>query len=243
MTAPLDRLWPDPTVDLSDGELLTDIGQPCLRMNFVESIDGAVTRDGRVGSLSGTGDRRFFHLLRRWADVVLVAAGTIRNEGYAAMRVDGESVRWRIANGRTAHPAFAIVTSSLDLDEDSLIFSDAPQRPILLTTPAAAGREAHRFEGVADVIAFPGVTVPGAEIASTLRARGLHRILSEGGPELFGTLLEADVVDELCVTIEPTLEAGQAGRIARGPGPSRDMRLAAVLKSGDTLLLRYSRTR
>ena len=72
-----------------------------------------------------------------------------------------------------------------------------------------------------------------------LRERGLGRILCEGGPSLFGAALAADVVDELCITIAPTLEAGDARRIAHGETPPRGMRLVEVLRSGETLLLRY----
>jgi riboflavin biosynthesis pyrimidine reductase len=74
-----------------------------------------------------------------------------------------------------------------------------------------------------------------------LRARGLHRILCEGGPTLFGSFIEADAVDDLCITISPSLEGRDARRIAEGEAPPRDMHLSTVLRSGDTLLLRYTR--
>ncbi|MBS1906605.1 MAG: pyrimidine reductase family protein [Actinobacteria bacterium] len=212
-------------------------------MNFVSSIDGAVTRDGHSGGLSGAADKRFFGLLRRWSDVVLVAAGTVRTEGYADMRVDEASARWRTGHGRTAHPVFAIVTGSLDLDPESPIFTAAPERPILFTTEAAVARHGARFAGLAELCVTSGTEVDGSAIASALRSRGLERILCEGGPALFGSLLQADVVDELCLTVEPTLEAGDAGRIARGRIPSRAMRLVSVLQSEGTLLLRYVRAR
>ncbi|MBS1673536.1 MAG: pyrimidine reductase family protein [Actinobacteria bacterium] len=250
MDVELDRLWPRPAPRLSDEEILDAIDGRCLRMNFVSSIDGAVTRDGRSGGLSGEADKRFFGLLRRWADVVLVAGGTVRTEGYADMRVDDESARWRTAHGHTAHPVFAIVTGSLNLDPASAIFTGAPERPILITTEQAAARHGHRFAGLADVctaagaeVDGSGAQVDGSAIAAALRSRGLERTLCEGGPALFGALLQADVVDELCLTMEPTLEAGGAGRIARGATGSRSMRLMSVLQSEDTLLLRYARAR
>jgi riboflavin biosynthesis pyrimidine reductase len=80
-----------------------------------------------------------------------------------------------------------------------------------------------------------------AEALSCLRERGLTRILCEGGPTLFRSLLAADSVDELCITIAPSLEGGDAPRITRGDTPPRGMRLEHVLRSGDTLLLRYAR--
>ncbi len=62
------------------------------------------------------------------------------------------------------------------------------------------------------------------------------------GPTLFGTLLDADRVDELCLTISPLLEAGGARRIvADAPEKARRMMLHHVLVSDRTLMLRYLR--
>ncbi|MCU1410122.1 MAG: pyrimidine reductase family protein [Rhodoglobus sp.] len=233
MTARIDRLWPDPAENLTDDELVADLG-PGLRINFVSSIDGAATHEGRSGGLSGAADKRHFELLRRVCDLVMVGAGTVRDEGYGPMRVSAASERWRVERGMPGHPVFAIVSGHLDLDEGSRIFTEAPVRPIVVSTAGASG---DRFSQVADVIE---ADLPAA--LEQLRARGLTRILCEGGPSLFGSLLAADAVDELCLTVSPSLEAGDAPRISHGDVLSaRGMRLAHVLRSGDTLLLRYVR--
>jgi riboflavin biosynthesis pyrimidine reductase len=239
MTARIDRIWPDPAAQLSDDELLADLDHEGVRVNFVSSVDGAATRDGRSGGLSGAADKRYFELLRRVADVVLVGAGTVRTEGYGAMRVPDASVRWRVAHERGEHPVFAIVSGSLDLDPASAIFAEAPVRPVILTTSRARG--AARFEAVADVVVAGDAEVDGALAVAALRERGLRRVLCEGGPTLFGAMLAADAIDELCLTVEPSLESGDAPRIAHGEVAARGMSLAGVLRSGSTLLLRYAR--
>jgi riboflavin biosynthesis pyrimidine reductase len=242
MTARLDRLWPDPSEQLTDDEVIAGLdpdGPGLVRVNFVSSIDGAATRDGRSGGLSGPGDKRLFELLRRVCDVVLVGAGTVRDEGYGPMRVSDASAAWRESHGRPPHPVFAIVTGELDLDAASPIFTEAPARPIVLTTEGASG--VSRFADVADVIVAGDAHVDPARAVAALRDRGLRHVLCEGGPSLFGSFLEADAVDELCVTIAPSQESGDAPRISRGDAPPRDMRLATVLRSGETLLLRYTR--
>jgi riboflavin biosynthesis pyrimidine reductase len=239
MTTRIDRLWPDPAENLTDDDLIAGIDAPGVRFNFVSSIDGAATREGLSGGLSGSADKRFFELLRRVSDVVVVGAGTVRDEGYGAMRVSEASVNWRVAHGRGEHPVFAIVTGSLELDPASAIFTEAPVRPLILTTERATGKAA--FADVADVVVAGSSKVDGRAAVDALRQRGLHRILCEGGPSLFGSFIDADALDELCITISPSLEAGEARRIAHGDAPARDMRLATVLRSGDTLLLRYAR--
>lgn len=247
-TAAIRRLWPrgdgEPDGDLGDDELIAELrtDAPVLRVNFVASVDGAVTHDGRSGGLSGEADTRYFELLRRGCDVVLVGAGTVRDEGYGPMRVSEESARWRVAHGLSEHPVFAIVSGSLALDPDSDIFADAPVRPIVVTSTRAPAELLARFEDVADVVVggSNGIDVPHA--IDALHARGLNNVLCEGGPTLFGSLLAADAVDELFLTVSPTLEAGDAWRITAGElaEPYR-LDLTSVLASGSTLLLRYAR--
>ncbi|HEU4849884.1 MAG TPA: pyrimidine reductase family protein [Terrimesophilobacter sp.] len=238
------RLWPDPSGELADDEIVASLrsGAPVLRVNFVSSVDGAVTHEGRSGGLSDAADKRHFELLRRVCDVVLVGAGTVRDEGYGPMRVSEESARWRVANGLGEHPVFAIVTGSLNLDPGSEIFTDAPVRPIVVTSTGAPADLLARFEAVADVVVGGSNWIDVPHAVAALHARGLRNILCEGGPTLFGSLLAADAVDELFLTVAPTLEAGDAWRIAAGElAEPRHLALTSVLASGSTLLLRYAR--
>lgn len=247
--AHIDRLWPDASPALSDEEIVAGLmsDSPVLRVNFVSSVDGAVTHDGRSGGLSDDADKRHFELLRRVCDVVLVGAGTVRKEGYGAMRVSEESARWRLANGLNEHPVFAIVSGRLELDPESDIFTDAPVRPIVFTTEEGASSAA-AFESVADVVVAnnPADATPdagkvhGPTIVAALQERELRNVLCEGGPHLFGTLLADGVVDELFLTINPSLEAGDAMRITAGElTEPAQLALASVLASDSTLLLRY----
>lgn len=244
--AAIDRLLPLPAEegigDRQIAELYSDgAGNPWLRVNFVSSIDGAATRQGLSGGLSDDADHRVFDILRRLCDVVLVGAGTVRVEGYGPMRVDALSQRTRRDSGLTAHPVFAIVSASLDLDPGSPIFRDAPERPIIVTTELSRPDTREALAEVADVMVCGEVRVEPALLLDKLTARGLTRIHCEGGPHLFGDLIATGVVDELCLTVGSTLEAGAASRIAAGAAPilPLGMRLAHVLRAGDTLLLRY----
>lgn len=241
----IDRLWPDPATALSDDALAAELAgaHPVLRVNFVASADGAATRDGLSGGLGDAADRRYFELLRRVADVVLVGAGTVRAEGYGPLRVSRASVAWREAHGLPPHPVFAIVSGALGLDPGSPVFAEAPVRPVIVTPRGHDAASLASFAEVADVVeAGEGRRIDAAAAVAALRARGLGRILCEGGPRLFGSLLAADAVDELCLTIAATLEGGAAPRIANGELPEpRGLELARVLRSGSTLLLRYRR--
>jgi riboflavin biosynthesis pyrimidine reductase len=245
--ASIDRAWPAPAATALDDGLLTecyalDRGRRSLRVNFISSLDGAATVGGLSGGLSGAADKRVFDILRRLCDVVLVGAGTVRAEGYGAMRLDPAAVQWRRANGLADQPVFAIVSAALHLDPDSAVFTEAPVKAVLVTIGASASAQREALSRVADVLVCGDGRLDVPVMLRELAARGLRQVLCEGGPTLFGALLDADCVDELCLTLSPRIEAGKAPRIAAGAlAQARRMRLQHALVSGSTLLLRYQR--
>lgn len=207
---------------------------PYVRVNFVASADGAVTVEGRSGGLGSPADRAVFLLLRELADVVLVGAGTVRAEDYRGAR--------KPTRGRDSPPPIAVVTGSAGLDPASRFFTDTFVPPIVLTRAAAPPERLDRLAAAgADVVALDRLA-PDTMLAELAR-RGLQRVLCEGGPSLFGDLVTADAVDELCLTVAPLLAAGVAPRIAHGvPGtPPRRLELAGVLHEDGNLLIRYRR--
>jgi len=246
MSARIDRIWPDPGEDLDDAALLEAYAFPddrsWLRMNFISSLDGAATRFDRSGGLGDDADRRLFELLRVPAHAVLVAAGTARIEGYGAMRLDRAAIDWRERHGLAPQPAFVLVSRSLDLDPASAIFADAPVRPVVFTIASAPARRREALEEVADVVTAGEHDVAPQLLRDELADRGLTRVHSEGGPSLFGSFIAAGAIDELCLTLAPSLESGEARRIAGSPQSApTDMSLTAVLRAADELLLRYVR--
>jgi 5-amino-6-(5-phosphoribosylamino)uracil reductase len=78
-----------------------------------------------------------------------------------------------------------------------------------------------------------------------LHQRGARVVVCEGGPTLNGSLLERDVVDELCLTVSPTLVSGADPRIARGTslGPPDRLALDRILVEDGFVYLRYLRDR
>ena len=244
-TVRVDSLFPVAVSDLTDDALSSlyaraDRSEPWLRVNFVSSVDGAATVDGVSGGLGDDADHRVFDLLRALCDVVIVGAGTVRAESYGPMRLEQPSADRRIARGLPPHPVFAIVSHGLGLDPASRIFTDAPVRPIIITTDAAPRDRRHMLQAVADIVIAGVHELDPVAMTAALAERGLTQQHCEGGPSLFGTLIAAGVVDELCLTVSPQLAAGDAKRIAAGalahPG---ELTLGHVLVSGDTLLLRY----
>jgi riboflavin biosynthesis pyrimidine reductase len=221
------RLYPDPA-DEVDIAAAYEHAPGVVRANMVASADGAATFDSRSGGLSSDADHQLFLALRTFCDVVLVGASTVRVEGYGPSR------------GKQPRP-IAIVSASLDLDPTTRFFSEAQVRPIVLTIDDAdAGRRA-ALEAVADVVTAGHGRVDLGAALDLLAARGLSRVLTEGGPALLAGLIAAGRLDELCLTAAPLLVVGHSKRITDGPPlpePTR-LDLMHVLEQDGSLFLLY----
>lgn len=233
----------------SEAELLEryaigDRSAPRVRANFIASLDGAATHEGRTAGLNNADDKQVFDLLRMLCDAVLVGAGTLRAEGYADLRLDPPAVAWRTRQGLAAQPTLAIVSARLDLSPDMAALALAPARPIVFTHDGSPLEKRRQLSQAADVVVCGAHALDARAMLVALAQRGLRQVLCEGGPHLFGSLIEADCVDELCLTLSPVVENGGAGRIIAGaPLTPRGMRLGHVLAAGDMLMLRYERRR
>ena len=242
----MDRLLPPPgptRIPVTDDELAELYGypdgldRPWVRVNFVSSADGAAAAGGLSEGLSSAADKRLFGLLRELAEVVLVGAGTVRAENYRGARkpsrVTGEP------------PRIAVVTGSARLDPGTPLFTDTRVPPLIIAGAATEESDRRRLvDAGAEVVITDDDSVAPEQVVAELERRGLRRVLCEGGPGLFGRLLAADAVDELCLTVSPLLAGGDSVRIAAGPDhPARAMRLAGALTEDGVLLLRYLRDR
>jgi riboflavin biosynthesis pyrimidine reductase len=212
--------------ELDDGELARLYGYPegdgtCVRANFITSVDGGATADGKSGGMGGPGDRLVFNLLRELADVIVVGAGTVRIEGYSGAHVSPAQRQRRQARGQSEVPRLAIVTKSGRLDRDMAVFTRTEVPPLVLTCAAAAEETRRRLSGLCEVVDCSGGEpgqVDEAALLTALAARGMRRVLTEGGPTLLGAFIERDLLDELCLTVAPYVVGGLARRIATGPG-------------------------
>lgn len=221
-------LWPSPGVEMTDTALESLYAYPPDRTwvtaNFVSSVDGAVSVDGRSAGLGSPADKRIYQLGRELADVVMVGAATVLIEGYRGAR-------------RSKPLPIAVVTARGSLTPELPLFTDTAVPPIVITCAAA------RLPDLPAEVIIAGETEVDLSIAvAELAARGLHRINLEGGPRLFGSMVSEGLVDALNLTVSPMLTVGDAPRIAHGPvTPPVDLTLASVLREDDVLLLRYQR--
>jgi riboflavin-specific deaminase-like protein len=216
-----------------------------VALGMVASVDGAVTVDGRSGGLGGDADRIAFRRLRDACDAILVGAGTVRAEGYGPPRSDATRAAARLAAGLAPAPQLLVVTARAELDPDAKLFrasrDDGVPAPIVVTHEHAPTAAVEALREVAEVVTFGRDEVDLTGVLRWCRSRGWRRVLCEGGPALAGALLARDLLDEVLVTVAPTLVAGDAGRIvtSRSPVAPADLDLVELHEHDGELLLRY----
>jgi riboflavin-specific deaminase-like protein len=216
-----------------------------VAIDMVASIDGAAAVNGQTAQLGGEADQLIFRRLRAAADAILVGAGTVRDEDYGPATGTPARRRDRAARGLAERPRLVVVSRSLDLDPGRRVFADPQHPPLVVTTEMAPHDRAASLSEVAEVVRMGRDSVALAALLVDLQARGLSRVLCEGGPTLNAALLAADLIDEVFLTIAPGAFGGEAPRIIAGGKavPERGFELVSLHEHHSELLLRYRRAR
>jgi riboflavin biosynthesis pyrimidine reductase len=185
-----------------------------LRANMVGTADGAAMGgSGVTRSISNENDLNLLLLLRALSDVVLVGPRTVREERYGPARIKPDHAFLR---GDRPPPPIAIMTSSLDLDFDWPLFTEAQVPTMVFTTEAAPPDAFAKAGKVADLVVVGEDKVSLPAVVETLVERGYTKLLCEGGPGILASMAADGLLDELCLALSPNLSGGRAGRIMRG---------------------------
>lgn len=233
-------LPPGPSVELSGLldrlDLIDRAGadsgtRPYTLLNMVSSADGRATLDGRSGGIGDDGDKLLFHGLRTRVDAVMAGAGTLRVERYGRLVRDADGLAARRALGLAEQPLACVVSGRLALDESIPLLADPDSRVVILTASRAslpaACRAQIEYVRCALAAGAAGGQIGGGQIdlaagLAALRSRfGVRTLLCEGGPHLNANLLAAGLVDELFLSLAPSLAGGDAGRNGTDSGDAR----------------------
>lgn len=216
------------------------VGRPYTTANFVSTVDGRATFQGRSGPLSNPADRQMFHGLREHPDAVLVGTGTLRAERYGRLIPDPERRRRRAASGLSPEPLACTVSRSGDIPMDIPLFSEPAAHIVVFTSKRI---DTSRIPARVDVVHLdPGEPNLNAMLRRLRSDYDVRTVLCEGGPTLFGALLHENLVDELFLTLAAKLIGGGAGHlITTGPALAelRSVSLMWALEFENALFLRY----
>jgi diaminohydroxyphosphoribosylaminopyrimidine deaminase/5-amino-6-(5-phosphoribosylamino)uracil reductase len=206
-------------------------GRPALSLKLAASLDGRIaTGSGESRWITGARARAEVHLARAQSDAVLVGAGTARSDD-PRLDVRGLGIE-------DADPVRVVVTGALALPRSGHLGQSARSVPLWLCHHAEAEdarRTAWQEQG-AELLEIPFQPDGQLDLAAMMQrlgARGLTRVMCEGGGRLAAALLAADLVDEVTM-YTAGLALGDQAVAAVGPLEIEALQLAPRFRLIDT---------
>lgn len=193
--------------------------------------------------LSSTADWDRVDAVRAGCDAILVGAGTVRADDPRLLVRSAARREQRVARGLPPDLTKVTLTWSGDLDPGARFFTTGGSPKLVYAPTGTAAALATRLAGLADVV-DAGDPLALDAVLGDLAARGVRRLMVEGGGGIHTLFLTADAVDELHLVVAPFFVGDpSAPRFVR-PGvfpqsPERPMRLQEATRIGDLALLRY----
>jgi 5-amino-6-(5-phosphoribosylamino)uracil reductase len=219
--------------------------RPYTLLSCGMSIDGYLdSADDQRLLLSNEADLDRVDAVRATCDAILVGATTVRNDN-PHLRVRSQGRRdVRVAQGRPPSPAKVTVTCQAALDAEANFFAaDDAEKLIYCASPTvAAARD--RLGKVATVV-DGGEPVTMRRLSEDLYARGVKRLMVEGGSTVHTQFLTGGLADELHLVVAPLFVGDSRAPRFVGDGrfpwsARRRATLAQVQTIDDVVLLRYA---
>lgn len=219
--------------------------RPYTLLSCGMSIDGYLgnATEERL-ELSNDADFDRVDAVRADCDAILVGASTIRNDNPRLLVRSQARRDKRVARGLTPSPIKVTVTGRAALDPCANFFTTGDSEKLVYCASATVTDACSRLEPVATVI-DGGQPVDMRRISEDLAARGVQRLMVEGGGTVHTQFLTDDLADELHLVVAPFFVGdSRACRFVndgRFPwNPDRRATLAGVRQIGDVVLLRYA---
>ncbi|MFJ8825002.1 dihydrofolate reductase family protein [Streptomyces sp. NPDC102467] len=222
------------------------MSRPYVLLSAAVSLDGCLDDTGPERLLlSGPEDFERVDAERAASDAILVGAGTLRADRPRLLVNSAERRARRVEAGRPAYPLKVAVSGSGDLDPGAPFWTTGGAR-LLYTTDKGAELARTRLGGAADVVAL-GPAVEWAALLDDLGARGVRRLMVEGGARVHTQLLQLGFADELRLAAAPLVVGEPDAPRLFGPGsypggPRGRMRVLDTERVGDVIVTRYAPT-
>jgi 5-amino-6-(5-phosphoribosylamino)uracil reductase len=219
--------------------------RPYVLLSCATSIDGYLddATDQRL-LLSNDEDFDRVDALRAGCDAILVGANTIRLDNPRLMVRSQQRRAGRVARGLPASPAKVTMMGRGDLDPGARFFTAGDADKIVYCATAAVEKTRERLDGVA-IVVDGGEPVDPERALADLAARGVRRLMVEGGGTMHTQFLAAGLADELHLVIAPFFVGDCRAPRFVGDGqfpwhPGHRARVVEVRQIDDVVLVRYA---
>jgi 5-amino-6-(5-phosphoribosylamino)uracil reductase len=218
---------------------------PYTVLSCAVSLDGYLddATDRRL-VLSNDADLDRVDAERARCDAVLVGAATVRNDNPRLVVRSSKRAAERRARGLRPSPVKVTVTGSGKLDPDCDFFATGEGERLVYCASDVVADARDRLGRCATVV-DAALPVDLAWLSADLLARGVGRLLVEGGGSVLSQFLVAGLADELHLVVAPFFVGDSRARrfVDDGRFPWTPDRPAVLVESrpiGGVVLLRYA---
>ena len=141
--------------------------------------------------------------LRSQMDAILIGANTVRKDNPRLLLESEFRKRQRLDSGQRGHPIKITLTKSGDLSPDSNFFTAGQADKIVYCTANIYEGLKERLKNLAEVIAVGQEEINLKALLEDLEARGVKKLLVEGGAGTVTEFLKQGLINELQVAIAP----------------------------------------
>lgn len=216
---------------------------PYTVLSCCVSLDGFLddASDRRL-VLSDDADLDRVDAVRAGCDAILVGAGTIRSDDPRLCVRSPQRRAERLRRGLPESPLKVTVTEHGKLDPGARFFTVGSAARLVYA--GAGADDLRRAVGATATVVDTGSRTTMRAVAEDLGARGVRRLLVEGGASVLTQFLAEGLADELQLAVAPLLVGDpQAPRLLGPGGRVRERaRLAGVERVGDVVVVRYALT-
>lgn len=219
--------------------------RPYTVISCAMSIDGYCdsASDDRL-VLSNAEDLDRVDAVRAASDAILVGAGTVRNDNPRLVVRDADRVADRVVRGLPPTPMKVTVTERVKLDPDAQFFTVGDTEKLVYCA-ADAVDTARDLLGARATVVDAGRPVRMRRLCEDLHARGVRRLMVEGGGTVLTQFLTEDLADELHLVVAPLFVGDSRARrlVDDGRFPwdaDSRARLLETRAIGNVVLLRYA---
>lgn len=195
--------------------------RPKVIANFAMTADGKVsTRELTPANFTSPSDKHRLLEIRAQGDAVMVGRNTLATDTMSMTLPDEDLRKARQARGLSPEPLRVIVSQKGRLDTSWKVFqSDGARRIVFATTQMPEAKRAE-LQPFCDLHLFDSEFPPLAEVLFILRKQyGVKTLVCEGGPTLLRSLIEAEALDVLYLTITPLVFGGKDAPTLSGSNP------------------------
>ncbi len=194
--------------------------------------------------LSNAADLDRVDAVRAACDAILVGAATVRNDNPRLLVRTKARQDERVARGLSPSPMKVTVTAQAQLDACADFFAADETEKLVYCASRTVAQALSSLGSVATVV-DGGEPVDMRWISEDLCARGVRRLMVEGGGTVHTQFLTAGLADELHLVVAPFFVGDSRARRFVSDGrfpwnPDRRATLAEVRRMDDVVLLRYA---